>query len=148
MSGAIPPLPNAPSWRGAQLKHRDVTFTFTFEEGAVDIGHNDSNVKTFISRSYLAKNQINIYVHATFASKFKPRFTSAFLLCINWKGMTVLILRLKYMLTSSTLPQLEHCWRAYISIKGKSLSCPCVLLTQHHAIKAYLGSGGIAPLIL
>jgi len=23
MSGAIPPLPNMPSWRGAQLKHRD-----------------------------------------------------------------------------------------------------------------------------
>jgi hypothetical protein len=29
MSGAIPPLPNTPSWRGAQLKHRD-NFTFTF----------------------------------------------------------------------------------------------------------------------
>jgi hypothetical protein len=28
-SGAIPPLPNTPSWRGAQLKHRD-NFTFTF----------------------------------------------------------------------------------------------------------------------
>jgi hypothetical protein len=26
MCGAIPPLPNTPSWRGAQLKHRD-TFT-------------------------------------------------------------------------------------------------------------------------
>jgi hypothetical protein len=23
MSGAISPLPNTPSWRGAQLKHRD-----------------------------------------------------------------------------------------------------------------------------
>jgi hypothetical protein len=33
MSEAIPPLPNTPSWRGAQLKHRDnfnFTFTFTF----------------------------------------------------------------------------------------------------------------------
>jgi hypothetical protein len=29
MSGAIPALPNTPSWRGAQLKHRD-DFTFTF----------------------------------------------------------------------------------------------------------------------
>jgi hypothetical protein len=29
MRGAIPPLPNTPSWRGAQLKHRD-NFTFTF----------------------------------------------------------------------------------------------------------------------
>jgi hypothetical protein len=23
MSGTIPPFPNTPSWRGAQLKHRD-----------------------------------------------------------------------------------------------------------------------------
>jgi hypothetical protein len=29
MSGAIPPLPNMPSWCGAQLKHRD-SFTFAF----------------------------------------------------------------------------------------------------------------------
>jgi hypothetical protein len=29
MSGAIPPLPNSLSWRGAPLKHRD-NFTFTF----------------------------------------------------------------------------------------------------------------------
>jgi hypothetical protein len=28
MRGAIPPLPNMPSWRGAQSKHRD-KFTFT-----------------------------------------------------------------------------------------------------------------------
>jgi len=31
MRGAIPPLPSMPSWRGAQLKHRD-NFTFTFVE--------------------------------------------------------------------------------------------------------------------
>jgi hypothetical protein len=31
MRGAIPPLSNMPSWRGALLKHRDnFTFTFTF----------------------------------------------------------------------------------------------------------------------
>jgi hypothetical protein len=31
MSEAIRPLPNKPSWCGAQLKHRDnFTFTFTF----------------------------------------------------------------------------------------------------------------------
>jgi hypothetical protein len=29
MIGAIPPLPHTPSWRGAQLKHRD-NFTFAF----------------------------------------------------------------------------------------------------------------------
>jgi hypothetical protein len=32
MSGAIPPLPQYTSWRGAQLKHRD-NFTFTFYLG-------------------------------------------------------------------------------------------------------------------
>jgi hypothetical protein len=34
MRGALPPLPNTPSWRGAQLKYRDnftVTFTFTID---------------------------------------------------------------------------------------------------------------------
>jgi hypothetical protein len=30
MIGAIPPLPNTPSWCGTQLKHRD-NFTFTLE---------------------------------------------------------------------------------------------------------------------
>jgi hypothetical protein len=35
MRGAVRSLPNTPSWRGAQLKHRDnftfpFTFTFTF----------------------------------------------------------------------------------------------------------------------
>jgi hypothetical protein len=29
MRGAIPPLPNTPSWRGAQFRYRD-NFTFTF----------------------------------------------------------------------------------------------------------------------
>jgi hypothetical protein len=28
MRGAVPPLPNTPSWHGAHLKHRD-NFTFT-----------------------------------------------------------------------------------------------------------------------
>jgi hypothetical protein len=36
MSGAIPPLPNMPSWRGAQLKHRDnFTFPFTIQSYAI-----------------------------------------------------------------------------------------------------------------
>jgi hypothetical protein len=38
MSGAIPPLPNTPSWLGAQLKHRD-NFTFTFTQNHLDIDH-------------------------------------------------------------------------------------------------------------
>jgi hypothetical protein len=32
MRGAITPLHNTPSWRGAQLKHRDNFTTHTFEE--------------------------------------------------------------------------------------------------------------------
>jgi hypothetical protein len=31
MSGATPPLPNTPSWRGGQLKKHWDNFTFTFE---------------------------------------------------------------------------------------------------------------------
>jgi hypothetical protein len=30
MGGAVPPLPNAPSWRGAQLGEHRENFTFTF----------------------------------------------------------------------------------------------------------------------
>jgi hypothetical protein len=37
MSGATSPLPNTPSWRGAQLKHRD-NFTFTFAFTQVYLG--------------------------------------------------------------------------------------------------------------
>jgi hypothetical protein len=36
MRGAIPPLPNTPSWRGVQLKHRD-NFTFTFKVSEVHL---------------------------------------------------------------------------------------------------------------
>jgi hypothetical protein len=32
--------------------------------------------------------------------------------------------------------------------KGKSKVVPVLFLTEHHAIKAYWGSGGIAPYIL
>jgi len=33
-------------------------------------------------------------------------------------------------------------------VKGKGGVVPFILLTKHHATKAYWGSGGIAPLIL
>jgi hypothetical protein len=36
MSGAIPPLPNTPPWRGAHLKHRD---NFTFIECDMYLKH-------------------------------------------------------------------------------------------------------------
>jgi hypothetical protein len=37
MSGAIPPLPNKPSWRSAQLKHRD-NFTFYYYDYEIGLG--------------------------------------------------------------------------------------------------------------
>jgi len=36
----------------------------------------------------------------------------------------------------------------YISSKGKSKVVPLLPLTEHHAMKAYWGSGGTAPPIL
>jgi hypothetical protein len=36
MSGAIPPLPNTPSWHGAQLKHRDGRLSLTCSTHGVD----------------------------------------------------------------------------------------------------------------
>jgi len=38
MSGAIPPSPNTPSRRGAQLRHRDnFTFTLTFRDTVLKV---------------------------------------------------------------------------------------------------------------
>jgi hypothetical protein len=34
------------------------------------------------------------------------------------------------------------------TLKGKGKVVPVLFLTEHHAMKAYWGSGGIAPLIL
>jgi hypothetical protein len=44
MSGAIPPLPNMPSWRCAQLKHRD-RFTFTFSASRPALGPTQSSIQ-------------------------------------------------------------------------------------------------------
>jgi hypothetical protein len=44
----------------------------------------------------------------------------------------------------------ENCkWYSSLPIgaKSKGKSCPCAL-TEHHAMEAYWGNGGIAPLIL
>jgi hypothetical protein len=52
-----------------------------------------------------------------------------------------------------TSDSISHCRKIYncvskhVTHKGKGKVVP-VLLTEHHAIKAYWGSGGIAPLIL
>jgi hypothetical protein len=35
-----------------------------------------------------------------------------------------------------------------LKVKGKGKLSLCLFLTDHHAMKAYWGSGGIAPLIL
>jgi hypothetical protein len=47
MSGAIPPLPNTPSWRGAQLKQRD-NFTFYVQKLMYDITYIDLRSTTVI----------------------------------------------------------------------------------------------------
>jgi hypothetical protein len=44
MGGAIPPLPNTPSWRGAQLKHRD-NFTFLLLHFNNNNNNNNNNNK-------------------------------------------------------------------------------------------------------
>jgi hypothetical protein len=36
----------------------------------------------------------------------------------------------------------------YLLYKGKGKVVPVLFLTEHHAMKAYWGSGGIAPFIL
>jgi hypothetical protein len=41
MSGAIPPLPYTPPWRGAQLKHRD-NFTFYSQKYNIINGRNST----------------------------------------------------------------------------------------------------------
>jgi hypothetical protein len=33
-------------------------------------------------------------------------------------------------------------------IKGKGKVAPVIFFTEHHAMKAYWGSGGIAPLVI
>jgi hypothetical protein len=47
MSGAIPPLPNKPSWRGAQLKHRD-NFTLNCNKTRVQRRNVGSDYQTAI----------------------------------------------------------------------------------------------------
>jgi hypothetical protein len=44
MGGAIPPLPNTPSWRGAHLKHRE-NFTFTFIKTSRSIRIHEKYIK-------------------------------------------------------------------------------------------------------
>jgi hypothetical protein len=67
MRGAIPPLPNTSSWRGAQLKYRDFTFYLHLYVINVDrhnlvefsvhvfTGTPASNVRTFASLMQLNK---------------------------------------------------------------------------------------------
>jgi hypothetical protein len=48
MSGAIHPLPNAPSWRGAKLKHRDnfilISIATRIPIGAVRLQWSDGSI--------------------------------------------------------------------------------------------------------
>jgi hypothetical protein len=59
MRVAIPPLPNTPSWRGAQLKHRD-NFTFTLRKHLTKIyrlhtiqDHKQVHLTNFISAAVI-----------------------------------------------------------------------------------------------
>jgi len=46
MRAAIPPLPNTPSWRGAQLKRHRNNFTFTFYTRRHDVLWNEGRKQT------------------------------------------------------------------------------------------------------
>jgi hypothetical protein len=52
MRGAIPPLLNAPSWRGAQLKHRD---KLTFSPLIFNVGDATSLTYLFYGAGYPLK---------------------------------------------------------------------------------------------
>jgi hypothetical protein len=75
MSGAVPPLPNTPSWRGAQLnkKHRD-NFTFT---STLKYFWNLLGAWTCVSEH--ERQKVKLYLHLTkhharwkWAVSFKP----------------------------------------------------------------------------
>jgi hypothetical protein len=51
MRGAIPPLPNTPSWSGVQLKHRD-NFTFNFTPSKNNLLSMGSGAVPFHSNSH------------------------------------------------------------------------------------------------
>jgi hypothetical protein len=96
--------PNTPSWRNAQLKHRD-NFTFNFT----------TNFAFPFSYFKLITGLLDKYV-----------------------GLVV---------DFSVMPQLIYIVHisSYLNVKVTSL---CFFLNEHHAMKAYLRSGGIAPRIL
>jgi hypothetical protein len=55
MLGAITPLPNMPSWRGARLKHRD-KFTFPF----INVTYESSKLWSKLLRSSLFSNLTDV----------------------------------------------------------------------------------------
>jgi len=73
MRGAIPPLPNTHSWRGAQLKHRD-SFTFTFTDewmknGILKWGSLESACMIYDNVTWLrTSNCCNVNCHWPFIS--------------------------------------------------------------------------------
>jgi hypothetical protein len=65
MSGAILPLPNASSWRGAQLKHRD-NFNFTFIDNEINSNNKHSlrsNTKVMAAKPTRLTHKIAIQLY-------------------------------------------------------------------------------------
>jgi hypothetical protein len=64
MHGYIPPLPNVPSWRSDQVKHRD-DFTFTFYIGEYRRpALNDSKTNHHQSSAIKCTGEINIFLRS------------------------------------------------------------------------------------
>jgi hypothetical protein len=68
MRGAIPPLPNTHSWRGAQLKHRD-NFTFIIE----DLEHSSRCPQMFCD-AMLKHSQQTAFVNKGKSASHFPKF--------------------------------------------------------------------------
>jgi hypothetical protein len=63
MRGAIPPLPNTPSWRGAQLKHRDnFTLPIGFDAHLLQIKTNYCEGKQTIQISHCMEQILPLYL--------------------------------------------------------------------------------------
>jgi hypothetical protein len=70
-------------------------------------------------------------------------------LVITFKQITILSWEMEHGSWSRiTITERCYLWHFEAKCKGKGQVVPVLLLTEHHAMKAYWGSGGIAPLIL
>jgi hypothetical protein len=68
MSGAVSPLPNTPSWRGAQLKHRD-NFTLPY----LTVYRSTNTNMTAAPNSKAISDKLNLNRFCTYVIKFFPK---------------------------------------------------------------------------